>query len=86
MIIVSIVLRKWDIVRMTKKCLYCGKEFEPKHYNQKYCSPECAKEADRTNSRDYFRRKQLQKKIDVCKAKHGDCYDCDMPVGVCRYD
>lgn len=27
--------------RITKICQYCGKKFEPKHNNAKYCSPEC---------------------------------------------
>ena len=26
---------------MSRHCEHCGKEFEPRLYNQKFCSPEC---------------------------------------------
>ena len=68
-------------------CLICGKSFWRRgKQNSKYCSPECASEAHRNLARDYSKRKHLQKKIEACKIKHNDCYDCPEEVGYCRYD
>ena len=32
---------------MKRKCIVCGKEFQPKRRTQKYCSPECRRYANR---------------------------------------
>jgi hypothetical protein len=47
------------MILLPKKCLICGAEFVPKkHANQKYCSPECAKEAEmRKRAEGEHRRK-----------------------------
>lgn len=43
---------------MTKKCIICGAEFEPRynlHKTQKCCSRECGKEHRRKNQREFYR-------------------------------
>jgi hypothetical protein len=43
---------------MTKKCIICGAEFEPRynlHKTQKCCSRECGKELRRKNQREFYR-------------------------------
>lgn len=67
-------------------CPMCKKTFLRTEGNQKYCSPECASEAHRISARECLRSKRLKKKIEACKAKYNNCFSCDMPVGVCRYD
>ena len=34
-------------------CNICGKEFEPKHFNQKLCSEECKQQARRNSIEKY---------------------------------
>lgn len=36
-------------------CPLCGKGFYPHHGNEKYCSGECARIANRKRSREYYR-------------------------------
>lgn len=45
---------------MTKICPICGKEFDAAHRGKKYCSEECAKEAERIKSRERMRKKSLR--------------------------
>ena len=33
------------------KCHYCGREYEKKHFNSKYCSDECRRNAKREQDR-----------------------------------
>ena len=43
---------------MTKKCIICGAEFEPRynlHKTQKCCSRECGRELRRKNQREFYR-------------------------------
>ena len=52
--------------RMYKNCKECGKVFAPRHHNCKYCSDECAREAELRHARNYYARKQSGnvKKVD----------------------
>ena len=34
-------------------CIICHNEFEQKHFNQRYCSEECSKEAKRISKKKY---------------------------------
>lgn len=43
---------------MKKNCEICGKEFEPRQYNQKYCSAKCAKKAS------YQKEKENKPKVE----------------------
>lgn len=50
---------------MTKKCIICGAEFEPRynlHKTQKCCSRECSKECTRRWNVDYIRRADVIQK------------------------
>lgn len=47
---------------MIKRCAICGKEFEPKHGNIKFCSDECRKKA-----KEKYKNKHLVTNI---------CYSC----------
>jgi hypothetical protein len=38
------------------KCAYCGKPFKKTHNRQKYCTPECSKEAKRRQDRQAWTR------------------------------
>ena len=56
-------------------CNICGKEFEPKHFNQKMCSEECKQQA-RRNSIEKYKKSELdlldfdaQKRKKVKKAR-----------------
>ena len=48
---------------MTKKCKYCGKEFETKYSRKKYCSPECAKEVHKEQSRQSYKRNKKSENL-----------------------
>lgn len=37
-----------------KKCIGCGEEFRPKHYNTVYCSPKCRNKVSYKKNRQYF--------------------------------
>lgn len=41
-------------------CGICGKEFEPKHFNQKLCSEECKQQAKR-NSKEKYKKSEKGK-------------------------
>jgi len=72
----------------------CGKDFEPKTHNQKYCCDECCRTATNQKLKDayYEKKARLQGKPRTCKTK--DCsvilsrYNegkiCDRCVGVKR--
>lgn len=36
--------------------------------------------------REYYKNRYISKALAECRRTHNDCYDCDMPVGECRYD
>ncbi|MCI5698458.1 MAG: hypothetical protein MR269_05465 [Clostridiales bacterium] len=46
---------------MTRKCKWCGKEFQAKHKSL-YCSMDCRNAVNRKRSRDYHRRKYKEAK------------------------
>jgi hypothetical protein len=54
-------------------CAYeeCGKPFEPKTHNQKYCSDECCRTATNQKLKDqyYEKKARLQGKKRMCKTK-----------------
>ena len=45
-----------------RECPICGKEFEPRHFKQKYCSTECTNERNRRWQREYQRRYYASRK------------------------
>lgn len=57
------------------KCAYeeCGKEFDPKTHNQKYCSDECCRIATNEKLKEayYEKKARLAGKKRICKSK--DC-------------
>ena len=46
-----------------KKCKWCGKEFEPKNYNQVYCSERCNNTVNNLRSRIKSKIKRISKKF-----------------------
>lgn len=60
---------------MTKKCDYCGKEFERTGNYQKYCSPACRSKGYRQRNREYINEyaRQYRKKHTSVKPKY-PCY------------
>jgi len=56
------ISKKINFVPVTKKCLYCGKEFECLHPSQKYCSDECHK---KRNS-EWAMNKAHEGKVRIC--------------------
>jgi hypothetical protein len=54
------------------KCAYkeCGKDFNPKTHNQKYCSDECCRTAtnEKLKEQYYERKARLQGKKRICKS------------------
>ena len=58
-----------------KACRVCGAEF-PVSRGRKYCSAECAEEANRVNMKAYRKaRKETARNAKIC-AKHEDHYQC----------
>lgn len=43
------------------KCKWCDKEFEPKHWNIKYCSDDCRQKAYKSQILNYQEKMKLQK-------------------------
>ena len=54
-------------------CGICGKEFTPKHHSSKYCSHECAREAQNINARRFYNDRERK----VAKHK-ANCLYCGM--------
>lgn len=46
---------------MSKICAWCGKEFDERHYNQKFCSDDCASQAKAKRTLDYYHQKATNK-------------------------
>lgn len=65
----------------SKKCLICGKEFTPKNWCQRYCSPECYEESNRRRSANrVFRKVKCERcgreLTTTSKAEKVLCRDC----------
>lgn len=65
----------------SKKCLICGKEFTPKNWCQRYCSPECYTENSRRQSaKRVFRKIKCERcgrdLTTISKAEKILCRDC----------
>lgn len=65
----------------SKKCLICGKEFAPKNWCQRYCSPECYIENRRRQSaKRVFRKIKCERcgreLTTTSKAEKVLCRDC----------
>lgn len=58
-----------------KQCAECGKEFEFKTHNQKYCSSSCCRIA--TNKRIMVK---YYEKRDRLSGKERSCLECDMKL------
>ena len=84
---------------MTKKCKYCGEEFEAKDNREKYCSDECRKKTSNEYQREYKRKNPpIPKKIPVrervCQnpecgkifltSRHNKIYCCDECKKACQ--
>ena len=61
---------------MKKVCQICQSEFETKYWHKKYCSKECAYEAQKRQ----FKRIYLKKKM---KAPCYGLSDYDIPIDLC---
>ena len=70
------------------------KRYSKKYYeNHKEQVTERKKQYRRENKeklnayqRNYYKTHKEEIRARNCKRKHNGCYDCDMPVGECRYD
>ena len=47
--------------KVYRNCKECGKVFVPRHHNCRYCSADCAKEAELRQARNYYERKKSGK-------------------------
>ena len=58
--------------KMTKICPICGNEFEPYHFNQKYCSEACSLKAKKLKERKWKKthRKKMKESWDKYYAKN----------------
>jgi hypothetical protein len=77
-------------------CAYeeCGKEFEPKTHNQKYCSDECCRTATNQKLKDayYEKKARLAGKKRICKtpgctvelSRYNDGKVCDKCTGAVK--
>ena len=56
---------------MKKQCKECGKDFEPKTHNQKYCSDECCRIATNQKLKEayYEKKDRLSGVVFKCKGK-----------------
>lgn len=71
-----------------KKCAECGKEFQFKTHNQKYCTPECCrKSTNKKIMKKYYEKKEIlngKKRICECGAElsrynmENQCYLCQI--------
>lgn len=43
-----------------RKCLLCGKDFEAKTKDHKFCGGKCKQKANNINNRENYRRKKKQ--------------------------
>lgn len=64
------------LTTMKKICLICHSEFEPKYWQTKYCSKECAHEAKKRQMREYQRKKRS-------KFPCGGLFQYDIPIEMC---
>ena len=74
-----------------RKCVVCGREFEPFNYNQKCCCMYCSRENDLKRRREYNRSPRTHERQRAYRLAHpqGVCLICGKPVmkdGLKRHD
>ena len=60
------------------KCKVCGKEFQPNHGNQKYCSSECKTIAKNLLDHQYYKHKKQEKIIELVECEY--CHETFIPT------
>ena len=74
---------------ITKKCLYCGKEFQAKTSAKKYCNSKCcANDYARKRHRNiyHYKCKTCGKEFESTRSNHKFCsHDCAMKWGRDKY-
>lgn len=51
-------------------CKQCGKEFIPRHGNQKYCSVECRSKAKNVLDHQYYNNKKQEKILEIIECEY----------------
>lgn len=68
--------------KTTRKCVVCGKAFEPKSSNASVCSEECRKERKRQLKCKTVKGVKCEEKINLDKESLDISLDCDLPENV----
>lgn len=68
--------------KTTRKCVVCGKAFEPKSSNASVCSEECRKERKRQLKCKTVKDVKCEERINLDKESLDISLDCDLPEKV----